>query len=115
MKKGLICLLVFSVFSCGGDSEDLPVQEKSELASVNVYKVSYEEITLDLTSFGSISFRSKADVSSTVDGTLVSLNVEEGDTVRKGDTLAVMSNIQLQIREDQAESALMSARAAPEL
>jgi RND family efflux transporter MFP subunit len=68
-----------------------------------------------MSSFGSISYRSKADIATTVDGTVKTLPVDEGDHVKAGQLIAELENVQLTIRQAQAESQLASAKAAVEL
>lgn len=113
MKKTFILLTILSLFSC--QKQEYGISETGKTTHVKIYRVDFHEITPELTSFGSISFRSKADLTSTVDGTIVNINIEEGDYVYRGQVLALLSNIQLQIREDQALSTLESAEAALEL
>ena len=74
-----------------------------------------EPLTPELSSFGSISYRSKADIATTVDGTVKKLAVDEGDHVKVGQLLAQLENVQLAIRKSQAESQLLAAQAAGEL
>ncbi|WP_028975360.1 efflux RND transporter periplasmic adaptor subunit [Spirochaeta cellobiosiphila] len=116
MKKK--CLYFFSLLmyiSCSDANEKIPDANTVVKTQVSTIKTVEKEIIPTLTSFGSISFRSKADITSTVDGTLTKILVEEGDVVKKGQLLATLSNIQLKIRKDQAQSSLESAKSAVEL
>jgi RND family efflux transporter MFP subunit len=83
--------------------------------SVKLIAAGLEALTPEVSSFGSISFRSKADIATTVEGTVKRLARDEGDHVKAGDVLAELENVQLTIRKSQAESQLRSARAAVEL
>ncbi len=112
-NKVVLFIAVLAFLSCT-ESVDIGY-ESEEKVHVAVHKARFQEITPELNSFGSISFRSKADVTSTVDGTIDLVNVEEGYYVNKGDELASLTNIQLSIRENQAHSTLKSAEAALEL
>jgi RND family efflux transporter MFP subunit len=84
-------------------------------AAVKLIVAKKEALTPELSSFGSISYRSKADIATTVDGTVKKLAAEEGDHVKVGQVLAQLENIQLTIRCSQADSQLASAQAAVEL
>ena len=64
----------------------------------------------ELASYGSISFQKKADVTARVDGTVTEITAMEGASVEKGELLARLTNIQLELRKRQAESAASSAR-----
>ncbi len=112
MKQIVIPIVIICLFSCTKEEVLLETEQKVQ---VNIHKVELQEITPDLNSFGSISFRSKADVTSAVDGTISRIRVEEGDYVYKGTELAILSNIQLQIREEQTLSSIKSSEAALEL
>jgi len=85
------------------------------VTSVRMIVAKKEALTPELASFGSISYRSKADIATTVDGTVEKLAADEGDHVKAGQVLARLENIQLTIRNSQAESTLASAQAAVEL
>src|SRR5690606_15341529 len=66
-------------------------------------------------SFGSLSFIQKTDLTAPTDGRVVQLLVEEGDRIRKGQRLALLENVQLEIRKLQGETAVQSATAELEL
>jgi HlyD family secretion protein len=50
-------------------------------------------------------------VSPKTEGRIVEIRVREGDTVKAGDTLAVLDDVQVRAREDQARAALLGAEA----
>lgn len=113
MKKVVTIITLFLLFAC--KKEEVISIDNAKKSIVETIKVDLKDITPEIDSFGSISFRSKADVTSTVDGTISKIFVEEGDSVIKDQTLATLSNIQLEIRKQQALSALESAKAAYQL
>ncbi len=82
---------------------------------VRVVAVRAQQLAPEIESFGTISYRSKAAISATVEGTAVALAVDEGDRVRPGQLLAQLENVQLTIAKSQAESQLRSAEATLEL
>lgn len=115
MRKLSLLIFTLVILSCTRNEETTRVAAEESRNIVEVHKVDLKEITPEIDSFGSISFSSKADVTSTVDGTISAIKVEEGDKVYKGQLLAQLTNIQLQIRKDQALSALESSKAALQL
>jgi HlyD family secretion protein len=50
-------------------------------------------------------------VSPKTEGRIIEIRVREGDTVKAGDTLAVLDDVQVRAREDQARAALLGAEA----
>jgi HlyD family secretion protein len=65
-----------------------------------------KDISSDLPALGTVIFLAKADVSSEVDGLLQSVSVEEGDTVAKGQVIAVIDRTLLEVQLKQARAAL---------
>jgi RND family efflux transporter MFP subunit len=91
-----------------GDPE-LPRQKVKKLAA------SVQMMAQELSSFGALSYRSKADITATVEGVIAQLAVEEGAVVAQNQLLARLRNIQVEMRRDQAQSALKSALSEQEL
>jgi len=83
--------------------------------TVKVIEARALQLAPEVESFGTISYRSKADISATVEGTAIALAVDEGDRVRPGQILAQLENVQLAIGRSQAESQLRSNAASVEL
>jgi RND family efflux transporter MFP subunit len=106
-----LCALV----SCTKEEGRVAGQATAPPVTTKVLVAKKEPLTPELRSFGSISYRSKADIATTVDGTVQSLAVEEGDHVGAGQLLARLENVQLAIRRSQAESQVLAAKAAVEL
>ncbi len=113
----LACSLVtfFALLSCSRGNTRNADPAAAQTIPVKVLVAVKEPFTPELRSFGSISYRSKADIATTVDGTVNSLAVDEGDHVKAGALLAQLENVQLSIRKSQAESQLVAAQAAVEL
>jgi HlyD family secretion protein len=99
--------------SCGGGRPSPAARQA--LPRVRTVAVSERTAEDQTTSFGSISFQKKADVTALVDGTVAELPLGEGDTVRRGDLLARLENIQLDLRRKQALSTAGSARSELDL
>lgn len=111
MKKNLlysfvVLILLFS--SCKKDD----LNQNDAVISVNVLKVQNKILDNTLNNFGTISYKSKNDVTNLVAGTIVSLNIKEGDYVRKGQVLCRLRNVQLEIEKEQCLSTIESANAS---
>jgi RND family efflux transporter MFP subunit len=74
-----------------------------------------ERYEQDISSFGTLAYKTKTDITATVEGTILSLSVVEGGVVKSGALLARLRNIQLEMTRQKAESAVASARSALEL
>ncbi|MCX7024143.1 MAG: efflux RND transporter periplasmic adaptor subunit [Spirochaetes bacterium] len=69
----------------------------------------------ELSSFGTVSFFRKAELSSPADGIIASLPFREGDFVRKGAVAATIRNVQYELSRARAEDGITQADAALEL
>ncbi|MCX7039303.1 MAG: efflux RND transporter periplasmic adaptor subunit [Spirochaetes bacterium] len=109
-SRKTLASLTFIVLAAGGCARR--EQAPAAIAPQRVRTVlAAERMTAqELASYGSISFQKKADVTARVDGTVTELSAVEGASVEKGDLLARLTNIQLELRKRQAESAASSAR-----
>ncbi len=110
-----ILLIIISVIISGCSKPEIPTQDliprTSAIAVTTdiVRTISTEPV---LTSFGSISFKRKTDLSCAVDGIIREIYKEEGDFVREGTLLALIGNTQLLIKKQQAEMEVLSSKAA---
>lgn len=111
----LAVLSALLLWSCSKASDPNPPAGAAPPLGVSVVRVKRVELTPQLSSFGSISYRSKADISTTVNGTVQKIDVHEGNAVHVGEKLALLKNVQLTIREAQAKSQLQAAKASVEL
>ena len=118
----LIFLLAVILILVGFTSEDLSGldggKKKSSLTaneekifSVEKVEVLSSKLLQDISSFGTISYSGKNDVTVQVEGILKKLHVKEGDKVHAGQVLAQVENIQLEIQRQQGETAVNSAEA----
>ncbi len=108
-------LALCALISCSRESAKVEDPAVTPAVTVKVLVAKKELLTPEVRSFGSISYRSKADIATTVDGIVKTLSVDEGDHVKAGQLLAQLENVQLAIRKSQAESQLLAAQAAVEL
>lgn len=83
---------------------------------VNVYtnKVARGNIISYVSAPGNIISKNQVNISSQVMGKVVKINVEEGDRVRKGDTLAILDDFDAKMNLQNAKSAYMSQKASYE-
>lgn len=102
----LMCCLLFS--SCKPDKDDNEVYIPKTV--VKTVKVTLKKLNEDLNSFGTISYKTKNDVTVQVQGIITNLYVKEGDYVRKNQTMALLRNVQLEIQREQAVNTLESAK-----
>lgn len=113
IKYVCCALFIAFCFSCAPSG----LKNENTGAAAEVYVVRTDERPLDdeLKSFGSISYKTKTDVTCMVGGTIVSFFVKEGDAVEKGQRLAQLRNVQLELQKEQSVSALDAANAALKL
>ena len=111
----MFAAFVLCVWSCTKPAAPPQPAAAGPAATVKIVAARKAAVTPEVSSFGSISYRSKADIATTVDGTVKNLAVDEGNAVKAGQLLAQLENVQLTIRKSQAESQLLAAQAAVEL
>ncbi len=109
-KAGIFCVASLFLFSCSEKDSDFLDDPAS--AQVQVVKVEDKVLDDNLNSFGTVSYKTKTDLTVLVAGTITGFTVKEGHFVRKGQTLAVLRNIQLEVQKEQAESSLKSAESS---
>jgi len=92
----LSAVTLFSFLALTGMMHTAVRAEESQKVPVKVLKASRLDITSTLTAMGSIDYLTKSDVSSELDGVLSSVNLEEGDFVKKGQVIAEIDSALLQ-------------------
>lgn len=100
-------LLAFASWSCK-EEKDLS-QSDEFIHMVKTIAIQSETVTPTIHSFGSVSYESKANLTAIVEGQLKVNAVKEGDSVRKGQLLSQLKNIQLEIQEQKAIASLKNA------
>ena len=99
---------ILLLFSCK-DEDSLINRNPVKVEAISVKK---EKIENTIKTLGTLSYKSKHNVSSLVSGRLVSLNVKEGDFVNKGQCLGNLRNIQLENQKEMYENNLSEAEAS---
>jgi len=89
-----------------------PVVVQTLKPHVKVLVLSQKSLAREIESFGSISFLNKTDLSNLAEGTVAQILVKEGATVRRSQPLVQLKNPQLDMRKDQANAALGTAKSA---
>lgn len=111
----LCVFLVAIVFTaCPKITASTDVEEQKNL-SVRTCSVQLKEFDDSLESFGTISFKTKNDVTVLVPGQLTEFTVKEGDTVKKGQVIARLKNLQMLVQQKMYESEVDSAQARLDL
>lgn len=86
--------------------------EREEIPTVETVSAEPAIYTDELTSFGTVSYKTKNDVTALVSGTIQNVYYREGAHVSKGNVLARLRNVQLEIQREQALNAIESAKAS---
>ncbi|HHU37618.1 MAG TPA: efflux RND transporter periplasmic adaptor subunit [Treponema sp.] len=69
----------------------------------------YTKYLDEIRSFGTVSWLTKHDITAQVAGVLETFNVRDGDRISKGETVAELKNIQLEIHREQCKNAVSTA------
>lgn len=94
------------VFSCANNKAP-----NANCLQVKTITAKKEKRNVNLESYGSITYKKKNDVCALVEGTIVEQRVMEGNSVKKGETLFVLKNIQYEIQKAERQNQLSSAKA----
>ncbi|MDR2375745.1 MAG: efflux RND transporter periplasmic adaptor subunit [Treponema sp.] len=101
-----VLVMGICLFSCTGKTEE----SGGQVLTVQSSPVQIMVLQDELSSFGTISYKAKNDITVQVEGTISSILVREGDWVRKDAPIALLKNVQLEIQKDQTIIALEQAR-----
>jgi HlyD family secretion protein len=115
----LIGVLATSLAACGaGATTNEPAASAAQATAAPIPTVAVEptavapaEIDLGISGSGEIKAAQDADLVFQAQGTVASVNVEEGATVKKGDLLAILDTRAFDQQLHQAEAALANAKA----
>jgi RND family efflux transporter MFP subunit len=102
-------LIIIILCSCSREEQGTEYKLARDVSAVKIEETCEKAV---VESFGTLKFRKKADITSAVDGIIKEIFFDEGDRVTAGAELATVTNIQLNIRLEQAEAALFSAESA---
>ena len=111
IRFGFCVFITFCIFSC--KNEEL-INENFDSMVVEVKEAKKEIFDDSLNNFGTITYKSKTDLTSQTGGRITGLKITEGSYVKKGDVIAVLENVQLEIKKIEAEISLESAESALE-
>lgn len=116
-KYTAICLCAYMFFfaSCKETEKNKNAADMNTDMPVSVVSVKETAPDNSLSSFGTVTYKSKNDVTALVAGTVTSMLVKEGDFVRKEQVIAYLRNVQLEMQKEQYLNSLDSAKAALEL
>lgn len=98
--------------ACAREKQVVPPDERVPVTTIVVKE---ESVPREISCFGTITFLRKIDLSATVDGTVARIFVKEGQSVREGQNLLTLKNVQLELRRQQALSGIDSARSSLDL
>lgn len=112
-KMVIIVFLIPVLFSC--KEKEIDFSNDVSVTEVEIVKAAEKILDNNLNSFGTVSYKSKTDLTVQVAGTITGFSVKEGTFVKKGQILAVLKNIQLEIQKEQYVSNLQSAEASLKL
>lgn len=114
-RMGAIALLgaaALSLASCGSDKGQQQMQQGApQIATITVEPATS---SLDRSYAATIKGKTDVEVRPMVSGFITAVNVDEGQRVRKGQTLFTLDQVQPQAAVDQAQAAVNSARTAVE-
>lgn len=109
LSKNALLLLIILVTACGKKDEAVTLPP----VKVNIVKAVQSDVPLYEDFVAQVYGMSDVDIRSRVEGWVTSVNFKEGSSVKKGDLLYVIDDIQYQTRVDREASDL--ARAKTEL
>ncbi len=117
VRKKLLAFVSFMFFifflnSCKTSQQAKQRSGAEKVCTVNAQKKFFID---ELETFGTVTWKLKNDVTSLVNGTIKSFVVKEGDFVKKGEIIARLRNVQLEIQKKQYETNLNSQIASFDL
>lgn len=114
MRITKILLSIFAalpVISCTGE-QDVPDDNGNEILNVTVVRPEGNVWNRELLLTGTVRARNKIAISSSISGLqIIDVTAEVGDSVSKGQTLAVLENVNVQTQLEQNEAMLAKALA----
>ncbi|MDR0312599.1 MAG: efflux RND transporter periplasmic adaptor subunit [Treponema sp.] len=114
LYKTLIWMVLIVLFSSSCEKkQEGPIDDNRP--QVKVAAVTSREIYDEVKGFGSLSFIKKVDLASPSDAVMEKLLKREGDHVKEGDIVSILSNPQITLSVLRAESAFSHALAAMDL
>ena len=99
-------ITVFTVFKKLHKENVKPDNNTIEICSVET-----EFIDSKIETYGTVTYKTKHDITSLVSGNVIEKKVKEGDFVKRGQILYVLKNVELEIQSAQYQNSLTSAKA----
>jgi len=109
---GLLVMAVAVACSSSSDKSSTARANAPQAIQVTVANVQQQDLAIYLNGLGSVEAYFTVNVKSRVDGQLVQVNFREGESVKKGDLLAVIDPRPYKVQLDQAEATLFKDQAS---
>lgn len=111
----IIFSLIFFIIGCSNKKKGKNDESDLAVKQVTAFLVKEKELIPEIRTFGSISYRSKADLHPKTSGRVEKINVEEGDKVNVNQVLAELEQFQLKQQQKQAVAEFLAANSSLEL
>lgn len=98
--------------SCGGSKANVRTEETAAAVEVTTATAIERELPQFFEATGSLSGDEQTDVSPSAAGKVVSIGVELGSYVRRGQTIVRLDDVDMKLRVEQAQAQLEQAKAA---
>ena len=102
----------FMATSCGGSKANVRTEETAAAVEVTTATAIERELPQFFEATGSLSGDEQTDVSPSAAGKVVSIGVELGSYVRRGQTIVRLDDVDMKLRVEQAQAQLEQAKAA---
>jgi RND family efflux transporter MFP subunit len=110
VKTGTILMIIMiflSIMACGKKQEEKP---DGEMIPVKIAKVTRQDLSIPIYTSGKLFPKSMVNLSFKVGGIIGKIYVDEGDTVKKGQLLAMLDLSEIDARYNQARNAWEKAQ-----
>jgi multidrug efflux system membrane fusion protein len=113
LSLGILLVVCVAWLGCGGADPKATVKAGPPPAvPVSVFTAEQRDMPVYLTGLGSVTAFNTVNIKSRVDGELVQVVFKEGETVKKGDLLAVIDPRPYQVQLSQAQAQLFKDQAS---
>ena len=106
-KLSYLVLLIIFLSGCQGNNQQ---EKRTRPIKINVHEVDYRPYAFPVHSSGKLVSETESKLSFKTGGIIANIFVEEGETVRKGQTLAALNLSEIKARKRKADLALEKAR-----
>lgn len=108
LSRGALAVLVLAGLSAGAYWWSTPSQAPLSFTTVPAGR---SDLTVEVSATGTLQPLTQVDISSELSGVVRSVNVDENDTVKKGDVLAELDTVRILANIDRAEASVLVAHA----